>query len=80
MGVPLFHQGLHLTAMTFQISLRVVSDYISEFPQDSGMHLIRTHGPMDVQVPQVVTNLVFAYSGRIIASSVPTFQPCSRAV
>lgn len=32
---------------------------------------------MDVQVYQVALNLIFAYTGRDIASLVPTFQPLS---
>lgn len=32
---------------------------------------------MDVQVYQVALNLIFAYTGRDIASQVPTFQPLS---
>ena len=37
---------------------------ISQFPQDSGMHLIRSNRLMHVQVPQVVMNLIFCYSGK----------------
>jgi len=43
--------------------------------QDSGMHLIRSHRPMYVQVPQVVANLIFSYSGRSFAPPVPALQP-----
>ena len=48
-----------------------------EFHQDPGMHLTGTHRLMDVQVYQVALNLIFAYTGRDIASLVPTFQPLS---
>jgi len=33
-------------------------NYISQFPQDSRMHLIRSHRLMYVQVPQVVNQLL----------------------
>jgi len=35
------------------------------------MHLVRSHRLMYIQVPQVVTNLIFSYSGRDLASPVP---------
>ena len=55
-------------------------DYISHFSHNSGMHLIVTHKFMDVQVPQVVAKLIFAYNGRDIAPLVPTFWTiCSQA-
>ena len=44
--------------------------YNRQFSQDSGMHLIRTHRVADVQVPQVLSNLIFAYSWRDISSSI----------
>ena len=37
---------------------------ISQFPQDSVVHLVRSPRLMYVQVPLVVTNLIFPYSGR----------------
>ena len=37
---------------------------ISQFPQNSGMHLVRSHRLMHIQVPQVFPNLVFPYSRR----------------
>jgi len=37
---------------------------ISQLPQDFTMHLIRSHRLMYIQVPQVVQNLVFHYSGK----------------
>jgi len=43
----------------------------SQFPQDSWMHLVRSHRLTFVQVPQVVTNLIFSYSGRDFASPIP---------
>jgi len=56
-----------LTAMTYQISWRLACNYISQFPQDSGMHLVRPHRFTYVQVPQVVMNLIFSHSGRDFA-------------
>jgi len=38
------------------------------------MHLIVTHRLVDVQVPQVVMNPIFTYSGRDIASSILSYQ------
>jgi len=38
------------------------------------MHLIGTHRLVDVQVPQVITNLIFTYSGRDVASPIPSYQ------
>ena len=38
------------------------------------MHLIRTHRLVDVQVPQVVMNLIFSYSGRDVTSPIPSYQ------
>jgi len=35
------------------------------------MHLIRSHELMYVQVPQVVLNMIFSYSGRDFAPPVP---------
>jgi len=39
-----------------------------------GLINTETHRLVDIQVPQVVTNLVFAYSGRDVASPVPSYQ------
>ena len=47
---------------------------ISQFPQDPGMHLVRSHRLLNVQVPQVVSNLVFCYSGSGFAPLVPILQ------
>jgi len=38
---------------------------------DSGMNLVRSHRLMHVQIPQVVMNLIFSYSGRDFAPSIP---------
>ena len=38
------------------------------------MHIIETHRPIDVHVPQTVVNLNFAYSGRDVASLIPLYQ------
>ena len=58
-----------------------LDDYVSQFPQDCGMHLIRTHRLMDAQVPREVVNLIFTYIGRDVAPPVPTFRPiCLRGV
>jgi len=45
-----------------------------QFPEDSGMHPIRSHRLMYVQVPQVVPNLVFPYDGRGFAPLDPILQ------
>lgn len=43
------------------------------------MHVTETYRITDVQVPNVVVSLIFTYSGRDVAPSVPTFSPiCSR--
>ncbi|KAK4808571.1 hypothetical protein QYF61_009874 [Mycteria americana] len=68
------HRELHRTAMTFQISRRVAGNYINQFPQDSGMHLVRSHRLMYVQVPQGVSNLIFSYSERDFAPPVPALR------
>ncbi|KAK4831142.1 hypothetical protein QYF61_015445 [Mycteria americana] len=52
-----------------------LGSYISQFPQDSGMPLIRSHRLMYVQVPQVVTNLTFTSSGRGFTPPVPNMLP-----
>ena len=52
-----------------------LSDYINQFPQDSGMNLIDTHRLMDVQVAQVAVDVIFAYSGKDIALLALTFPP-----
>lgn len=52
-----------------------LGNYISQFPQDSSVHLIKTHRFTDVRVPHVVMNQIFTYSKNGIAPSVPTFQP-----
>lgn len=38
------------------------------------MHLIGIRKLVDIQVPQVLTNLIFAYSGRDITSPIPFYQ------
>ena len=48
-------------------------NYISQFPQESGMHLIGTHRLTDVWVPQVVVILIFTYILGDSAPPVPTF-------
>lgn len=45
------------------------------------MHLVEIHRVVDVQIPQIVTNLSLAYSRRDIASPVPSYwTKCLRAV
>jgi len=44
---------------------------MSQFPQDSGMHLVRSRRFMYVQVPHVVTNLMFPYRERGFTPLVP---------
>ena len=46
------------------------SGYISQFPPHFGLHLIRFHRYLCVQVPQVVMNLIFSYSWRDFATPV----------
>ena len=41
------------------------------------MHLVKSHRFIYVQVPQVVTNLIFPYSGRGFAPPVPVLQSIS---
>ena len=41
------------------------------------MHLIKSHRPIYVQVPQVVTNLVFSYSSKGFSPLVPILQSVS---
>ena len=59
--------------MAFQISLRVAWWWHQQFPQDSGMHLIKTHRLIEVQFLQVDTNLIFTYSRKGIAPQVTIF-------
>lgn len=54
------HQGLTLTIMIFKYHWEWIGDHLSHLFQDSGMHLIRIHRLRDVQIPQIVTNLIFA--------------------
>ena len=51
-----------------------LGNYTSHFPQDSGMHLVRSHRFMYVQIAQVVSNLIFSYSGSDFAPQVSIFQ------
>ena len=37
------------------------------------MHFIRTPRLVDIQVPQVLTNLIFASSGKDVASLIPHY-------
>jgi len=47
-----------------------------DFPdlQDSGMHPIMSHRLLYVQIPQVVMNLIFLYSGRGFTPLLPILQ------
>lgn len=47
-----------------------LGDYISHFPHDSSMHLVRSHWLMYVWVPQVVLKLIFSYSERELTALV----------
>jgi len=47
---------------------------ISQFPQDSVMNLVRSHRLLYVQVPQMVMNLIFFYSGKRFGPLVPILQ------
>jgi len=44
------------------------------------MHLTGTHRLVDILFLQVVTNLIFAYSGRSTASPAPSSKPLTREV
>ena len=67
-------QGLHLTALTFQLSWRVAWQLQQPVPQASGMHLARSLRLMGVQVLQVVANSSFSSSGRDFACPVPVLR------
>jgi len=54
--------------------LEWLDNYMNQFPQDSGMHLIRSHRLMYIQVPQVVPKLDFPCSGRGFAPLVSILQ------
>jgi len=61
--------------VTFPILRRVTWQlYVSEFPQGSGMHLVRSYRLLYVLVPQVATNLIFPYSGRVFTPLTPILQ------
>ena len=51
-----------------------LGNYISQFPQGSGMHLVRSHRLMHAQVPQVLTNRIFSSSGKDFAPPVPVLR------
>jgi len=78
MGVnlPIFHVTRDFTwpAGLFKYLWDWLGHYISQFPQDSGMHLIRMHIHMDVQVPQLVANHIFADRCRDILPPVTIFR------
>ncbi|KAK4818982.1 LOW QUALITY PROTEIN: hypothetical protein QYF61_022649 [Mycteria americana] len=66
----MFRQGLHVTAMAFQISWSVAWQLHQPIP--SGLWDASHQVPyLYVQVPQVVVNLIFSYSGRDFAPPVP---------
>lgn len=48
-----------------------VGNYISQFPQDSGMPLIGSHRVMYIRIPHVVMNLILQWKG--LCSSSPQF-------
>lgn len=55
---PFFsHQGVCLTALTFQRDC--FGKNVSQSPQDSGMYLIRSHRLGAIQLHQVIPNLLF---------------------
>jgi len=41
------------------------------------MHLIKSQGLVDLQVPQMVWNLIFSYSGQFFTLPVSAFAICS---
>lgn len=54
------------------------SDSISQFLQDSGMHLVGSHRLEYVKVPQEISNMIFFYDRKDIVLLVPalTFRTC----
>jgi len=50
---------------------------MGQLPPDSGVHLVRAHRPVYSEVPQVVTNPIFYYSGTLLPQS-PSCHPSSR--
>ena len=61
--------------MTFQMWWRVAWQWYQPIHLGLLMHLIKAHRLLYVQVPQVVPNLLFSYSGRGFAPSSPSCSP-----
>ena len=55
----------------FRYDSKCLSNYTCQFPQDPGMHLIGSHGIVNVMV---VSNMIFYYNGRDFVSPVPTLR------
>ncbi|KAK4806827.1 hypothetical protein QYF61_005623 [Mycteria americana] len=51
-----------------------LGNYICQFPQDPGVHLLESNGLVYLQVPQVVSNLNFSYEGRDFVPLVPALR------
>ncbi|KAK4806815.1 hypothetical protein QYF61_005611 [Mycteria americana] len=51
-----------------------LGNYICQFPQDPGVHLLESNGLVYLQVPQVVSNLNFSYEGRDFVPPVPALR------
>lgn len=69
---PFNHWGLHMTARIFQIK-QWFGNIICQFHYKPGMPLIRSQGLLYVQVPQVISNLIF-YSGKNFIPSIPALM------
>lgn len=59
--------------MTLQVRWRVPTAAIAS-SSGPGMHLVGFHGLVYIQVPQVVSNLIFCYHGKALISPVPTLR------
>lgn len=57
-----------------------LGNYTSQFPQDSRTRLTRSHRLRYVQVPQVLSTLIFSYGRREFASPFPALRPLTQEV
>lgn len=68
------HQRLLLIAMTFQIPFKVAWRLHHLIPLGLWNASHWTHRLMDIQTPQVVMSLIFAYSRRDVSSPIPSYE------
>lgn len=47
---------------------------ISQLPQNPGMHVVRSHELLAIQLHQVVLNLLFSHNGRDFTPAMPTWR------